>query len=213
MIYQYINKLDSSFFLLLLIILLCISYSINNLNYSIKGIVGILIGIIIIWFLVDKKKYDLSKDKLKINNILKKNPLLLSLKNKNEIILFYNDCITFSTFDYSNFKKSVTYFGKFIEIYDFILKSYKSNSKYLSYYYDILLQKSDLCIYYFKNLQFTLPVYLLEDFYKKTNNLNYILKTHINHIIFLNNNYIKKFGYSNLNKVIYKESLYYNDTY
>ena len=144
MIYQYINKLDCGFFLLLLIILLCISYSINNLNYSIKGIVGILIGIIIIWFLVDKKKYDLSKDKLKINNILKKNPLLLSLKNKNEIILFYNDCIIFSTFDYSNFKKSVIYFGKFIEIYDFILKSYKSNSKYLSYYYDILLQKSDV---------------------------------------------------------------------
>ena len=213
MIYQYINKLDSNFFILLLIILLYISYSFNNINYSIKGIVGIIIGMFIIWFLVDKKKYDLTKDKLKINYILKKNPILSILKNNNNIILFYNSCITYSTFDFINFKKSVVYFDKFFKIYNFIIKSYKLKSKYISYYYDILIQNSDLCLYYFQNLQFTLPVYLLNDFYEKTNNLNIILKTHINYIISLNNNYIKKFGLSNSNKIIYKESLYYNDVY
>ena len=213
MIYQYINKLDNNFFILLLIILLYISYSINNINYSIKGIIGIIIGMFIIWFFVDKKKYDLTKDKLKINYILKKNPILSILKNNNDIILFYNSCITYSTFDFINFKKSVVYFDKFFKIYNFIIKSYKLNSKYISYYYDILTQNSDLCLYYFQNLQFTLPVYLLSDFYEKTNNLNIILKTHINYIISLNNNYIKKFGLSNSNKIIYKESLYYNDVY
>ena len=99
MIYQYINKLDNNFFLFLLIILLCISYSFNNINYSVKGVIGILIGILVVWFLLDKKKYDLGKDKLKINNILIKNPILLPLRNNKETILFYNDCITFSTFE------------------------------------------------------------------------------------------------------------------
>lgn len=215
MIYQYINKLDSNFFILLLIILLYISYSINSLNYSIKGVIGIIIGTIIIWFLIDKKKYNLSKNKFKINNILIENPLLSILKDNNDIILFYSNCIAYSTFDYSNFKKSVIYFDKFITIYNSIIKSnkLKNNNRYISYYYDLLTQNSDLCLYYFKNLQFTLPVHLLKDFYENANNLNYILKTYTNYIISLNNNHIKKFGFSNFNKIIHKESLYYNDVY
>lgn len=213
MIYQYINNLGSNFYVLLLIILLYISYSINNINYSVKGSVGLLIGIIIIWFFIDKKKTDSSKDMFIINNILKENPLLSILKNNNEIILFYFNCIRYSTFDYTNFKKSIIYFSKFIQIYNFIIESYNSDDKYTIYYYDNLIQNSEQCLQYFKNLQFTLPVYLSDDFYEKTNKLNSILKTRINSIISLNNNHIKQFGYSNLNKPIYKEALYYNDTY
>lgn len=213
MIYQYINNLGSNFYILLLTILLYISYSINNINYSIKGVIGLLIGMIVIWFFIDKKKNDFNKDTFIINNILEENPLLSILKNNNDIILFYFNCIKYSTFDYSNFKKSIIYFSKFITIYNFIVDSYKLNKKYMSYYYDILIKNSELCLYYFKNLQFTLPIYLIDDFYKNTNKLNFILENHIHFIISLNNKHIKQFGYSNLNKPIYKEALYYNDTY
>jgi hypothetical protein len=80
MIYNYINSIHSKETLILSIIITFYTvYSINSSNLSIKGIIGIIISLLLAWYIIDKEKSKSEKHNIFIHNIIDEIPILKGL--------------------------------------------------------------------------------------------------------------------------------------
>ena len=160
MIYNFLNSIKANNLILFTIIfMLFISYSINNSNYSIKGVLGILISIFFAWFILDR---DISINNSKIdkkNFIVKKYPFFELIKEYDDLLFFYYDCEIFIKYDYINFKNSIISLSKMMNEFNLIIDYFNSNLPYknISNHVDILKNEYNITLNLFKNIEFNIP--------------------------------------------------------
>lgn len=213
MIYNFLNSIKANNLILFTIIfMLFISYSINNSNYSIKGVLGILISIFFAWFILDR---DMSINNSKIdkkNFIVEKYPFFELIKEYDDLLFFYYDCEIFIKYDYINFKNSIISLSKMMNEFNLIIDYFNSNLPYknISNHVDILNNEYNITLNLFKNIEFNIPNNVLKFYYEKCFILNEHLLKYVNFIYNLNNQNIKINGISNNKKNIYKGPLEYN---
>lgn len=207
MIYNYINSISSNKTLILsIIILFYVSYSVNFSNLSVKGILGIIISLVFVWYIFDKDKSLIKEHDLKIKKIIKEIPILEPLSNFEELILFYYRNKLLINYDYLNYKKSVLYCIEMTDIYTKIINEDIKNR----FLYDILIKKYYQCINNFKNMEYNIHS---NNLFNVIEELNLILSKYINEVITKNNEYIDNNGYNIYRKKINNIKAYNNITF
>lgn len=214
MIYNYINSIYSKNVILTSILIVFYTiYSINNSNLSIKGIIGMILSLIIAWYIIDKDKNTTSKHDMLIKSIVKEIPILKKLiKHENILMFFYNNRDLINH-DYIHYKKSVNSCIELINKYENIKKKYNLHNKSyktISYDYDIALNNFYSSINNFKSMEFNVFNYPLAN---ESEKLNKILLYYIDDITYMNNNNIKINGFTTYNKIIYNHPLEFNNEF
>ena len=81
MIYKYLNSVYSKKTIISSVIIsLYIIYSLNYSNLTTKGVLGILISLIFVWYIIDKDKSLVKDHDVMISNIIIEIPILKDLK-------------------------------------------------------------------------------------------------------------------------------------
>tara|TARA_B100000902_G_C27320479_1_gene924059 strand:+ start:5370 stop:6014 length:645 start_codon:yes stop_codon:yes gene_type:complete len=188
MIYNYLNLANShKVFIECIFIIFITVYLFNKLNISIKGVLGFFVGIIIAWFYYDKI---ISIKNAKSNNIEKlkeEMPILKTLNNEEDLILFYYNNKNLANYDIINYYESINNAKLFVEVYNRIM----NGTDLAHYQYDILEKHMILCLNHFNKIEFNVPNQNNVNIYLKKNLeiLNTILSKYLNKIIFyLNKN-------------------------
>lgn len=190
MIYKYLNSVYSKKTIISSVIIsLYIIYSLNYSNLTTKGVLGILISLIFVWYIIDKDKSLVKDHDVMISNIIIKIPILKDLKKYEELILFFYKNKVIMKYDYVNYKKSILSVTQMITNYEYI----KNNSKNIRFLFDILLKDYHLSIKHFKNMEFNLKNY---NILKEVNILNKLLLFYVDDIILYNNNNLELNGYN-----------------
>ena len=144
--------IESIDYLKFIILLFTSSFLFHYSNISIKGLFGIIFGLLIIYFLIYRSYQNDNKYKDKLNEIKKKIPLLKS-NNEVEILKFFNKNFYLMKFDKINFIKSIKSINLFIDIYHDILNNFSILNNYK---YNILEKYKYLTIKYFNNIQYNI---------------------------------------------------------
>ena len=144
--------IESIDYLKFIILLFTSSFLIHYSNISIKGLFGIIFGLLIIYFLIYRSYQNDNKYNDKLNEIKKKIPLLKS-NNEVEILKFFNKNFYLMKFDKINFIKSIKSINLFIDIYHDILNNFSILNNYK---YNILEKYKYLTIKYFNNIQYNI---------------------------------------------------------
>lgn len=173
MIYNYLESIISKKLLILCIIIIFISvFVFENINITLKGIFGILIGIFICWFYVDHKITKINDNLDVINNVIQEMPNLESFKSEVDLLFFYYNNKALKKYDIINFDKSIKNAINFIEVYNRI-----NLNTHLQYYqFDILEKHRYLCLEYFRQIEYNIPnqpniIKHMEDNLKLLNNI------------------------------------------
>jgi hypothetical protein len=213
MIYDYINSIHLKKTLILSIIIIFYTISsINSSNLSIKGIVGIIISLLLAWYIFDKEKSTIKKSNILIHNIIDEIPILKGLSNYENILMFFYNNKVLINHDYIHYKRSVYYCIEMISLYELIKKQSKhkdNNYKRIKYNYDIMLNKYNHCIKNFKSMEFNVFNYPLIN---KTTDLNNILLQYVNEIIHINNENIDTDGLKIYKNYIHNTPIEYNNS-
>jgi len=182
MIYNYLNLTDShKVFIECIFIIFLSVYLFNKLNVSIKGVLGVFVGIIIAWFYYDKI-ISIKKQKNKnLDEMKQQIPILKSLNDETDLILFYYNNKNLSNYDIINYYQSVNNAILFIEIYNRIMK----NTQLGYYQYDVLEKHMILCLQHYNKIEFSISNQKDVNNYLKHNleNLNSILSKYMNKVI------------------------------
>jgi len=186
---------ESIDYLKFIILLFTSSFLIHYSNISIKGLFGIIFGLLIIYFLIYRSYQTKNKYTDKLNEIKKKIPLLKS-NNEVEILKFFNKNFYLMKFDKINFIKSIKSINLFIIIYHDILNNLSILNNYK---YNILEKYKYLAIKYFNNIQYN--IYLNHESIKLFKNEILALQNILD--IYLSN-IKKKIGNRNFN-IYYKD--------
>ena len=145
--------IDSIDYLKYTILLFFISFLVQYSNISVRGLIGIFFGVIIISLVIYSNFYNETKQKNHIMEIKKKIPLLNNINDIN-ILEFYYKNYYLSKNDQNNYKKSIDNIIIFLNLYEELKKS----SFLIHYKYDVLEKYMYLTIKYFSNIQ--LNIYL-----------------------------------------------------
>ena len=186
---------ESIDYLKFIILLFTSSFLIHYSNISIKGLFGIIFGLLIIYFLIYRSYQTKNKYTDKLNEIKKKIPLLKS-NNEVEILKFFNKNFYLMKFDKINFIKSIKSINLFIIIYHDILNNLLILNNYK---YNILEKYKYLAIKYFNNIQYN--IYLNHESIKLFKNEILALQNILDIYFF---NIKKKIGNRNFN-IYYKD--------
>jgi len=190
MIYKYLNSVYSKKTIISSVIIsLYIIYSLNYSNLTTKGVLGILISLIFVWYIIDKDKSLVKDHDVMISNIIIEIPILKGLKKYEELILFFYKSKVIMKYDYVNYKKSILSVTQMITNYEYI----KNNSKNIRFLFDIFFNDYHLSIKHFKNMEFNLKNY---NILKEVNILNKLLLFYVDDIILYNNNNLELNGYN-----------------
>ena len=213
MIYNYINSIHSKETLILCIIIIFYTvYIINSSNLSIKGTIGFIISLLLVWYIIGKEKSITKKHNILIHNIIDEIPILEKLsKYENILMFFYNNKMLINQ-DYIHYKQSINYCIEMISLYELIKKQSKLEDSYYKrtkYNYDIMLNKYYHCINNFKSMEFNVFNYPLIN---NINKLNNILLQYINEIIHINNENIDTNGLRIYKNYIYKTPIEHNNS-
>lgn len=173
-------------FLIQLIFTISISIFVINISkFDFKSIFGMFIGLLICWYLIDRKIS--IKLNNKADNIINKNNILELLKDDIKLLKFYNKNKTFNDYDPVNFNNSIRNAISSVKVYKRIL-----NDTHLPWYqYDIYIKHYNQCIRYFQNVEFSIPNQknIRKEINKQLNILISILDKYKNEIlIFLKKN-------------------------
>ena len=104
MIYNYLNAVKSTHFIICILIIFLRVFLINKSNITIKGVIGLFFGILISWYYIDKIITDDNKqDNIKL--IIKEIPLLKLLQNENQLINLYFTNKTLRQYDIINYNE------------------------------------------------------------------------------------------------------------
>lgn len=207
MIYDYIfDNISYNYLIFVIFIIFLIGYCFNKSNFTSKGVLGIIIGIIIGWILIDFNR-SIKKDEIEsIKNMKDKSYLFKDLGQYEEaLILFYNS-YQFGKNNLIDFKKSIGYFIEMMNIYN-LIKITEDRNIFLQ---TSLQNKYQQCINSFKSLELTIEYFQIDKFRKITNSLNNLLLNYVNDCIDLNNKYIETNGFSIYNRKLYKDPKEYN---
>ncbi len=154
MIYKYLELIKSQKILLICIITIFISiYIFDRININYNGTLGIFIGLIICWYLIDKKITIKNENKNMISKIIKELPILKELETYEDFLLFYYKNKSLIDYDIINFDNSILSAINFIKVY----KRIENKSKLSHYQFDILEKHRYLCLQYFKNIELNIP--------------------------------------------------------
>jgi len=182
MINNYLNLADSHkvFIECILIIFLSV-YLFNKLNVSLKGVLGFFVGLIFAWLYYDKI---ISIKKQKNNNlddIKKQFPILKSLNNENDLILFYYNNKNLANYDIINYYQSINNAILFVEVHNRIMM----NTQLGYYQYDVLEKHMILCLQHYNKIEFSISNQKDINNYLKNNleALNKILSKYMNKVI------------------------------
>ena len=193
MIYNYINSISSNkTFILSIIILFYVTYSINYSNLSIKGTLGIIISLLFVWYFIDKDKSLIKEHDLKIKKIIEEIPILENLANYEELIIFYYKNKILIKHDYINYKSSVLHCIEMMNLYEKINNENIANR----FLYDILVKKYYQCINSLKRMEYNIES---SNLFIIIEEINILLSKYINDVTIKNNEYIEKHGY-NINR-------------
>jgi len=182
MIYNYLNLAHShKVFIECIFIIFITVYLFNKLNISIKGVLGFFVGIIIAWFYYDKIIFIKSAKNNNIEKLKDEMPILKSLNNENELILFYYNNNNLINYDVINYYESINNAKLFVKVYNGIM----SDTVLPYYQYDILEKHMILCLNHFNKIEFNIPNQNNVNIYLKQNLeiLNTILSKYLNKII------------------------------
>ena len=182
MIYNYLESIISKKLLILCIIIIFLSvFTFENINITLKGIFGILIGLFICWFYVDHKITKINDNLDVINNVITEMPNLKSIENEVDILFFYYDNKALKDYDIINFDKSIKNAINFIEVYNRI----NLNTDLQYYQFDILEKHRYLCLEYFRQIEYNIPNQpnIIKHMEDNLNLLNIILSKYIYKIL------------------------------
>jgi hypothetical protein len=154
MIYNYLELLKSQKIFLICIFIIFISiYIFDRINIKINGTIGIFIGLIICWYLIDKKNTIKNENQNMTSKIINELPILKELETNEDFVLFYYKNKFLIDYDVINFDNSILNAISFIKVYNRI----ENNSKLSHYQFDILEKHRYLCLEYFKNIEINIP--------------------------------------------------------
>mgnify|MGYP000957823496 CR=1 FL=1 len=177
MIYNYLNAVKSTHFIICILIIFLTVFLINKSNITIKGVIGLFFGILISWYYIDKIITDDNKqDNIKL--IIKEIPLLKLLQNENQLINLYFTNKTLRQYDIINYNESIQHANAFIEVYNRIM----NNTDLVYSQYNVLEKHFYLCIEKFKQIEYNIPNQKnIREYLNNTNNKLYdILQKYIN---------------------------------
>ena len=202
MIYKYLELIKSQKILLISIITIFISiYIFDRININYNGTIGIFIGLIICWYLIDKKITIKNENKNMISKIIKELPILKELETYEDFLLFYYKNKSLIDYDIINFDNSILSAINFIKVY----KRIENKSKLSHYQFDILEKHRYLCLQYFKNIELNIPNQKDVVKYLRNNldELSLILNKYLSKNLKLlnNNNYDIYYKFVNTSKV------------
>ena len=209
MIYNYLELLKSQKIFLICIFIIFISiYIFDRINIKINGTIGIFIGLIICWYLIDKKNTMKNENKNMISKIINELPILKELEINEDFLLFYYKNKFLIDYDVINFENSISNAISFVKVFNRI----ENNSKLSHYQFDILEKHRYLCLEYFKNIELNVPNQkdVIEYLRNNLNELSMILDRYLskNLKILNSNNYDIYYKFINTSKV--KEFNKYN---
>ena len=209
MIYNYLELLKSQKIFLICIFIIFISiYIFDRINIKINGTIGIFIGLIICWYLIDKKNTIKNENKNMISKIINELPILKDLEINEDFLLFYYKNKFLIDYDVINFDNSISNAISFVKVFNRI----ENNSKLSHYQFDILEKHRYLCLEYFKNIELNVPNQkdVIEYLRNNLNELSMILDRYLskNLKILNSNNYDIYYKFINTSKV--KEFNKYN---
>lgn len=153
MIYNYLNSINHSDYLIGILIIASTIILIDRSNISIKGTLSIFIGTFIFFLYISYNYQELEKKNDDIQKIIEKKPKLKSLKFHHDILNFYNKYKYLEQYDPSNFNDSIKNASAFFLVYERIMKD--SSLKF--YQFDVLQNHMKMCIDDFTNIQFNIP--------------------------------------------------------
>ena len=202
MIYKYLELIKSQKILLICIITIFISiYIFDRININYNGTLGIFIGLIICWYLIDKKITIKNENKNMISKIIKELPILKELETYEDFLLFYYKNKSLIDYDIINFDNSILNAINFIKVY----KRIENKSKLSHYQFDILEKHRYLCLEYFKNIELNIPNQkdVVEYLRNNIDELSLILNKYLNKNLKLlnSNNYDIYYKFINTSKV------------
>lgn len=202
MIYKYLESIKSQKIFLICIFTIFISiYIFNRININYNGTIGIFIGLIICWYLIDKKITIKNENKYMTSKIIEELPILKELESYHDFLLFYYKNKSLIDYDIINFDNSVSNAISFIKVFERI----ENKSKLFHYQFDILEKHRYLCLEYFKNIELNIPIQKNVVKYLRSNleELSIILDKYLNKNLKLlnNNNYDIYYKFINRSKV------------
>jgi hypothetical protein len=202
MIYKYLELIKSQKILLICIITIFISiYIFDRISINYNGTLGIFIGLIICWYLIDKKITIKNENKNMISKIIKELPILKELETYEDFLLFYYKNKSLIDYDIINFDNSILNAINFIKVY----KRIENKSKLSHYQFDILEKHRYLCLEYFKNIELNIPNQkdVVEYLRNNIDELSLILNKYLNKNLKLlnSNNYDIYYKFINTSKV------------
>tara|TARA_B100000886_G_scaffold570_1_gene423 strand:- start:1210 stop:1821 length:612 start_codon:yes stop_codon:yes gene_type:complete len=189
---------DSVDYLKYTILIFLVSFLVQYSNISVRGLIGIFFGLIIISLIIYNNFYNETKEKNYITQIKKKIPLLNDINDIN-ILEFYYKNYYLSKNDQNNFKKSIDNIVIFLNLYQELKKS----SFLINYKYEVLEKYMYLTIKYFSNIQ--LNIYLNKESLNLFSNEIIKLENILDKYILDIKKYINK--YSNYN-IFYKNNIH-----
>lgn len=143
--------IDSIEYLKYIILIFFVSFLIQYSNISLRGLIGIFFGLIIVSVIIYNNYNDQNKQSNYIMEIKKQIPLLKDINDIN-ILEFYYKNYYLSENDRDNFKKSIKNIVIFLSLY----KELKNSLLLVHYKYQVLEKYMYLAVKYFSKIQFNI---------------------------------------------------------